>query len=87
MLSATVRSQDGRQQPIRYALNDVNVVRSSLGGVMRCNVWVGEEMVSEYAADGILVATPTGSTAYYHYTELTYITADNAADFVGKGEF
>ena len=29
----------------------------------------------------------TGSTAYYHYTELTYITADNAADFVGKGEF
>ena len=50
MLSATVRSQDGRQQPIRYALNDVNVVRSSLGGVMRCNVWVGEEMVSEYAA-------------------------------------
>lgn len=34
MLSATVRSQDGRQQPIRYALNDVNVVRSSLGGVM-----------------------------------------------------
>ncbi|PWL41610.1 MAG: NAD(+) kinase [Bacillota bacterium] len=64
MLSATVRSQDGRQQPIRYALNDVNVVRSSLGGVMRCNVWVGEEMVSEYAADGILVATPTGSTAY-----------------------
>ncbi len=29
----------------------------------------------------------TGSTAYYHYTELTYITADNVADFVGKGEF
>lgn len=29
----------------------------------------------------------TGSTAYYHYTELTYITAENAADFVGKGEF
>ena len=29
----------------------------------------------------------TGSTEYYHYTPLTYVTKDNAADFIGKGEF
>ena len=29
----------------------------------------------------------TGSTAYYHYTQLTYVTADNVADWIGKGEF
>ena len=29
----------------------------------------------------------TGSTAYYHYTELTYITADNVNDYLGQGEF
>ncbi|MBE5781532.1 MAG: NAD(+)/NADH kinase [Clostridiales bacterium] len=65
MLSVTIRSTNGEETgPVHYALNDVDVARSSLGGVMRCNVWVGDEMVSEYAADGILVATPTGSTAY-----------------------
>jgi len=29
----------------------------------------------------------TGSTEYYHYTPLTYITAENVQDFIGKGEF
>lgn len=29
----------------------------------------------------------TGSTEYYHYTELTYITKDNVQDYIGKGEF
>ncbi len=28
-----------------------------------------------------------GSTEYYHYTELTYITKDNVNDYIGKGEF
>lgn len=28
-----------------------------------------------------------GSTEYYHYTELTYITKDNVNEFIGKGEF
>lgn len=29
----------------------------------------------------------TGSTEYYHYTALTYITADNVDQYIGKGEF
>lgn len=29
----------------------------------------------------------TGSTEYYHYTELTFITPDNVNDYIGKGEF
>lgn len=29
----------------------------------------------------------TGSTEYYHYTDLTYITKDNVQDYIGKGEF
>lgn len=28
-----------------------------------------------------------GSTEYYHYTDLTYITKDNVNDYIGKGEF
>ena len=29
----------------------------------------------------------TGSTEYYHYTDLIYITKDNVDQFIGKGEF
>jgi ABC-type sugar transport system substrate-binding protein len=29
----------------------------------------------------------TGTTEYYHYTDLTYITADNVDEYIGKGEF
>ena len=29
----------------------------------------------------------TGETEYYHYTDLTYITADNVDEYVGQGEF
>lgn len=29
----------------------------------------------------------TGSTEYYHYTDLIYINADNVQDYIGKGEF
>lgn len=29
----------------------------------------------------------TGSTEYYHYTQLTFITPDNVNDYIGKGEF
>ena len=29
----------------------------------------------------------TGSTEYYHYTNLTFITPDNVNDYIGKGEF
>lgn len=28
-----------------------------------------------------------GSTEYYHYTQLTYITSENVNDYIGKGEF
>ena len=29
----------------------------------------------------------TGSTEYYHYTDLIYITKDNVDQYIGKGEF
>lgn len=46
------------------ALNEIAMTRKSLLKALRFNVSVNGELLSSYAADGILVSTPTGSTAY-----------------------
>lgn len=46
------------------ALNEIAVTRQDPLKVLRYNVYVNNEYLNEYAADGVLVATPTGSTAY-----------------------
>lgn len=47
-----------------FAINDVEISRSHLGRTIDLDVRCGNDQVGEYRADGILFATPTGSTAY-----------------------
>ncbi len=46
-----------------YCLNEV-VVKSKAQRMVSINVDIGGERLSHYKGDGLLVATPTGSTAY-----------------------
>ena len=48
----------------KIALNDLVVKSGSNGRLARFSVMVGDEPVADYACDGIVFATPTGSTAY-----------------------
>ena len=48
----------------RYALNEVCLHRSVEGSLMRTRVFVDDRYVAAYGGDGVIVATPTGSTAY-----------------------
>lgn len=48
----------------KIALNDLVVKSGSNGRLARFSVSVGDEPVADYACDGIVFATPTGSTAY-----------------------
>lgn len=46
------------------ALNDVVVSSGSLSRMTEFRLWIDDEFVYEQRSDGLLVATPTGSTAY-----------------------
>jgi NAD+ kinase len=45
-------------------LNDVVVSRSATAGMVELRVDIGDEFVANMRADGLIVASPTGSTAY-----------------------
>lgn len=47
-----------------YALNEVTVSKSESSSIVGVNVWVDSVELAHYRADGLIVATPTGSTAY-----------------------
>jgi len=55
---------NGRNQNIPCALNDVVISRTNVSRLVRVRVEVGDYLVTEYVCDGLIVSTPTGSTAY-----------------------
>ncbi len=55
---------DGTVLEYPYALNEVSVQKQDSSSMISINASVNGEMVHTYQADGLVVATPTGSTAY-----------------------
>jgi NAD+ kinase len=56
--------RDGESIFSGLALNDVVVSRGATSGMVELKVAVGEQFVANMRADGLIVASPTGSTAY-----------------------
>jgi NAD+ kinase len=46
------------------ALNDLIVTANSMARMIRLDAWVDNELFATYPADGLIIATATGSTAY-----------------------
>ena len=63
LITATVHRRDGTQAEAP-ALNEVVVNRGGLGTMIECVVEIDGRFVYAMRADGVIVATPTGSTAY-----------------------
>lgn len=47
-----------------YALNEVAVLKRDQSSMVSVSVWVDGLFLNQYDADGVVIATPTGSTAY-----------------------
>lgn len=47
-----------------YALNDIGIARNSLSRMIHIEVYINDNYVDRYPADGFIVSSPTGSTAY-----------------------
>lgn len=63
MLEAKIYS-DGKKIYEGEALNDVVVTRSGFSRLICAEVYVNDELLCEYRGDGVVAATPTGSTGY-----------------------
>ena len=63
LLSATVHRR-GHAAESFTALNEITLARGETGRLVSLRARVNDELLNEYRADGLIVATPTGSTAY-----------------------
>lgn len=61
------------------ALNEAVVGKTPTGQIVRVRVLVDGEQLTTYAADGIIIATPTGSTAYAWSAGGPIVSPDHAA--------
>ncbi len=64
MLQATIDPRDGSEPVVHHALNEIVLERTASSNTIRLLVWIDGARFHTYPADGLIVATPTGSTAY-----------------------
>jgi NAD+ kinase len=64
MVLRTELARDGTPVTEQLALNDVVVAKGALGRLIDLEVRADGQPMTAYRADGLIIATPTGSTAY-----------------------
>jgi len=61
---ARVEVDDGARLAQPVALNDIVVDRGQVSRIIHLDLYANDNFICSYAADGLIISTPTGSTAY-----------------------
>jgi NAD+ kinase len=68
MIEGTVINHSGQKdhftQMTGYALNDVVIARKGFSRIISLGIYVNDVLVDNFRGDGVIISTPTGSTAY-----------------------
>ncbi len=59
-----LEAMDGTPFSYPFALNDISILKQESSSMISINVNLNEEPINRYQADGLVISTPTGSTAY-----------------------
>ena len=71
-----------------YSITGQNdAIQAVADGKIELTVMNRAEAISQELVNAMAEVFTNGTTEYYHYTELTFITKDNVNDYIGKGEF
>lgn len=59
-----VAFSDRENLDFNYALNEMTVLKTDNSSMLNIKAYINGELLNNYWADGLIIATPTGSTAY-----------------------
>lgn len=63
-LASKIVREDGTEETLPHVLNDVVIGHNSIGQLARIRLFINGSFIQEYAADGLIISSPTGSTGY-----------------------
>lgn len=61
---ASILRSNGTEESLGEAINEASIERAVGGKIIRMSISIGDQPFTSQGADGIIIATPTGSTAY-----------------------
>lgn len=64
MMLIGIVKKTGKELEEDWALNDISITRSGSLQIIKYSIYVNDMFLYSYSADGVMVATPTGSTGY-----------------------
>jgi len=59
-----LKTDENLFQGFNYALNEIAVLKRDTSSMILIHTYLNDEYLASYRADGLIVSTPTGSTAY-----------------------